>query len=73
MHLRPVALMGSCLAAPDPHVGSHWEGLLLPSYLSIAVEQNGPAALVLVQQTAVLKMGHKRNLALQATCNYQNV
>lgn len=59
MHLRPLTLMGSCLAASDPHVGPHWKRLLLSSYLSIAVEQNGPAALVLVQQTAVLEVGYK--------------
>lgn len=72
MHLRPVPLVGSCLAASDPHVGPHWERLLLSGYLSIAVEQNGPAALVLMQQTAVLEVGHKRNLTLQATRNHQD-
>lgn len=65
MHLRPLPLVGSCLAASDSHVWPHWEGLLLSRHLSIAVEQNGSAALVLMQQTAVLKMGYKGDLALQ--------
>lgn len=64
MHLRPLALMGACFAAPDSHVGPHWKRFLLSSYLPIAVEQNGPAALVLMQQTAVLEVGHQGDLAL---------
>lgn len=64
MHLGPLTLVGSCFAAPDSHVGPHWEGLLLSSNLPIAVEQDGPAALVLVQQTAVLEVGHEGDLAL---------
>ena len=64
MHLGPLPLVGSCLAASDSHVRPYWEWLLLSSYLPIAVEQNGSAALVLMQQTAVLEMGHKGNLAL---------
>ena len=65
MHLRPLPLVGSRLAASHPHVRPHWEGLLLSSHLSIAVEQNGSAAFVLMQQTAVLEVGHKGDLALQ--------
>lgn len=65
MHLLPLTLMGSCFAAPNSHVGPHWKGFLLSSNLPIAVEQDGPAALVLVQQTAVLEVGHQVDLALQ--------
>lgn len=65
MHLRPLTLVGACFAAPNSHVGPHWEGLLLPSYLPIAVEQDGSAALVLMQQTAVLEVGHQGDLALR--------
>ena len=51
-------------AASDSHVWAYWEGLLLASNLPIAVEQDGPAALVLMQKAAVLEVGDKRHLAL---------
>ena len=51
-------------AASDSHVWAHWEGLLLASNLPVAVEQDGPAALVLMQKAAVLEVGDKRHLAL---------
>lgn len=65
MHVRPVALMYTRLAASDPHVGPHRERLLLSSDLPIAVEQNGSAALILMQQAAVLEVSHQRQFALQ--------
>lgn len=72
VHLRPVSLMGSCLVASNSHVWPHWERLLLPGHLSVAVEQDGSAALVLMQQAAVLEVGHKRNFALQAVHTHQD-
>lgn len=66
MQIRPVAWVHTRLAVSDPHVGANGEGLLLPSNLSIAVEQNGPAALVLMQQAAVLEVSHQREFTLHS-------
>ena len=62
-----MTLLQPCLAASDSHVRTDWERFLLSGHLAIAVEQNRPAALVLVQQAAVLEVCHKRDLALQVS------
>lgn len=67
LHLRPVALVRSSLAASNSHVGPHREGLLLSSYFTIAVEQNGAAPLILMEQTAVLEVCDQGGLALHST------
>ena len=48
--------------APDPCAGG--EGLLLPGKVALAFEQDGAAALVLVQEGAVLEVGDELVLTL---------
>ena len=55
--------------ASDSHIWAYWKGLLLASNLPIAVEQDGPAALVFVQKAAVLEVGDNRHLALHTMIN----
>ena len=68
-----MALVQSSLAVSDAHVGTHWKRFLLPGNLSIAVEQNRSAALVLVQQAAVLEVSYEGNLALQVSVTMSTI
>ena len=48
------------------HIGASGEGLLLASDMAVGAEDDGPAALVLVQQAAVLEVRDQAALALNA-------
>lgn len=48
------------------HIGPCGEGLLLAGDIAVSAEDNGAAALVLMQQAAVLEVRHQAALALDA-------
>ena len=64
LRAKAAKLIGGGLCT-SPQVGAHRERLLLASHLAIGVEQDGAAALVFMQEAAVLEVRHQGLLALQ--------